>query len=147
MNATEATLRSPRYSLALPYLQLLKHEVEEAATSQPAYRAPVTVALNVGHTSTSARYISLYTNVALGRTLGVVFNLFAKLCAAAQGTERTTLYDTMAEQVRNARKIIAEFCSSGIVDMEESMKAHVCSMEVCVEGLVAWVILIDFFLE
>jgi hypothetical protein len=91
----------------------------------------------------SAGYVSLYTNVALGRTLGVVFNLFVKLCAAAQGMERPTLYGTMAEQVRNARKIIAEFCSSGTVDMEESMKAHICSMEIYVEGLVAWVRLIE----
>jgi hypothetical protein len=142
-NIIDISNNASRYNSALPYIQALRDEIEETAISQSACQSLlVPVALSVGGTSSTARYLSFYTNVALGRTLGIVFNIFTKLCAASSASERRGLHSMMVEQKVRAKEVMKTFRSTGIVDMEEDMRAHLRSMEVCAEGLSEWIAMI-----
>jgi hypothetical protein len=142
-NIIDISNNASRYNSTLPYIQTLRDEIEETAISQSACQSLlVPVALSVGGTSSTARYLSFYTNVALGRTLGIVFNIFTKLCAASSASERRGLHSMMVEQKVRAKEVMKTFRSTGIVDMEEDMRAHLRSMEVCAEGLSEWIAMI-----
>lgn len=81
-NIIDVTETTTRYQVTLPHLRSLKDEVEAAAMARSSYSTSTPIVLSVGHISSIARYLSFYTNVALGRTLGIVFNVFIKLCDA-----------------------------------------------------------------
>jgi hypothetical protein len=88
-----------------------------------------------------ARYVSFYTNVALGRTLGAVFNLWIQTCARI-GADRRAMGGCLVELIKCAEDVVEDFNDGdgqGDMGLGEEARAHVRSMEICVWGLRGWV--------
>lgn len=123
----------------ISYLRALEAKIESAVISPPS--PPSQPALSVSHAHANANYVSFYANVALGRTLREVFDIWNQICARS-GVERGVLWKCLEERVRVVEGAFRAFRGGGGEGEEgvgEEMRAHIKSIEICVGGLKGWV--------